>query len=69
MIKLAPYVIVRFFYNLNIFKDKSSHDRRSSHSRAGVILPPGATKSAKRLSIGSLPQSLAAVEPIQVKII
>jgi hypothetical protein len=49
-------------------EDKSSHDRRSSHSRAGFVPNIGTSKSAKRLSIGSLPQSLAAIELIQVKL-
>lgn len=50
---------------LNEDDDKSSHDRRSSQSRIGMI-PTISTKSTKRLSIGSLPQSLIGVEPLSV---
>jgi dynein heavy chain len=44
--------------------DKSSHDRRSSFSRIGVVQASSTTKSNKRLSIGSLPNSLLGLEPL-----
>jgi hypothetical protein len=37
-------------------------------SRIGLMAGTSGSKSAKRLSIGSLPQSLIAVEVISVKI-
>lgn len=53
----------------NLPKAKSSHDRRSSQSRMGMMQPQSiAVKSAKRLSIGSLPQSLANIEPYGVSL-
>ena len=53
--------------NLIQLKAKSSHDRRSSQSRMGMMQAQSiAAKSTKRLSIGSLPQSLANIEPFNV---